>query len=379
MQQKPVLIYHHLTKATDAQGIHIHEMCRAFERLDWEVHKAALVQNEALGKDTTTQFSWLQHFPKWMIELFKIIYNIFEIRSLYRLVKTYSPQFIYERYSLYNIAGIVVAWWCKLPLILEINSPLAWEEKQYSHLTCYWLAQWIENFLIHHSFKTIAVSHELKRSLVKLGAPEDKIVVIPNGVYLQEYPAQVYINDYKLPDVKIITFVGWFRTWHRIPELIHTFVRHNIFEQCTQLWLVGDGPVRKEIEAAIAQYHVEKYVKITGPMDRQEVRNILLQTSIALQPAVTPYASPMKLIEYMAAGKAIVATDLPNIQELIQDGHNGMLFPDGDWGALSQKVVHLLHHPELVLQLGKHARATIESRPYTWDQNAKEVLSILGK
>lgn len=375
---KPTMIYHHCTQATDAQGIHIYEICQAFKKLGWNVEKVALAKEEVVvtKKHVESSLSWVHKLPTWLVEIMKICYNLRDIGRLWKAVRTHKPSFIYERYSMYNIAGVIVAFWTKIPIAIEINSPLVYEQKIEKKLFWERLAQGMETWIVSHSTKTIAVTHVLKDMLIKAGADPERIVVIPNGINIEEYPEEKYGRILK-DRLQKIAFVGWFRDWHRLPELIDALNRKKIFEQGTQLYLIGDGPARPEIKKAIQENKLESQVIITGSLSRQEVIEKLADIDIAIQPAANIYACPMKLIEYMAAGRAIIAPKLPNIEEILQDKVNAIFFTDGDWDDFANKILYLMENPTLAKQLGQNARQAILQRPYTWTHNAKQTLEIL--
>ena len=88
------------------------------------------------------------------------------------------------------------------------------------------------------------------------------------------------------------------------------------------------------------------------------------------------YGSPLKLLEYMAAGKPAVITALGQIKELVQDGYNGMLFEWGDDEGMVRKISALLSDAELRRRLGENARTTIENG-WTWEQQAGKIADVL--
>jgi glycosyltransferase involved in cell wall biosynthesis len=92
---------------------------------------------------------------------------------------------------------------------------------------------------------------------------------------------------------------------------------------------VGDGPARAAIESLTESLGIPDRVTVTGIIDRDEVARYVGVFDIALQPDVVEYASPLKLFEYMALGKAIIAPDRANIREILTHGRDALLFdPD---------------------------------------------------
>lgn len=382
---KNTLIYHHRTQAVDAQGIHIHEMCRAFRELGWNVEMVALVSDEAVGKVARQgeAFDLLAKIPPFLYEILEIGYNFVGFWKLYRRAKKTKPVFIYERYSLYNFAGILVSVLTGIPLVEEINAPLAYEKKKYDHLFFFALARFIEKSIINFSHKTIVVTDSLRNMLLREGARGDKMVVMHNGVNRHDFFSKANPFERKVNPSGghfcTIGFVGWFRNWHGLAEVVRRMKHRNWGESGVRFLLVGDGPSRPDLENEIYENGVESYVSITGEASRDQVLSHLAEIDIALQPAATPYACPMKLIEYMAAGKAIVAPRQENIQELIAHEINGLLFKPGDWKDFSGQVERLIDDGEMISRLGREARRTVLNRGFTWKENACGVLDLVAR
>ena len=98
---------------------------------------------------------------------------------------------------------------------------------------------------------------------------------------------------------------------------------------------------------------------------------------VALQANVVDYASPLKLIEYLAMGRAIVAPDTANIKEILQHEHNALLFNAADDAALRTAIESLMHNVELRDTLELAARDSINKQGLTWDHNAIHVLKLV--
>jgi glycosyltransferase involved in cell wall biosynthesis len=97
---------------------------------------------------------------------------------------------------------------------------------------------------------------------------------------------------------------------------------------------------------------------------------------IALQPEVTSYASPLKLFEYMAMARAIVAPASENILEVLEDGTDSVLFPKGDMDAFAAVVARLAADAPLRAKLGAGAAAKIARRDLTWRGNGIRVAAL---
>ena len=100
---------------------------------------------------------------------------------------------------------------------------------------------------------------------------------------------------------------------------------------------------------------------------------------IALQPAVVRYASPLKLFEYLALGKAIVAPNQPNIAEILTNGENALLFDPEDWNSMAVAIDRCCGDESLRLRIAEAARLTIKKQRLTWYANAGMVINLFAK
>ena len=145
------------------------------------------------------------------------------------------------------------------------------------------------------------------------------------------------------------------------------------------LLLVGDGPARKALEDHARTLGVERSVTITGIVPRDEVARYIAAFDVALQPAVVPYASPLKLFEYMILGCAILAPSMPNLSEILVDGENALLFDAENPESFSASLSRVCSDPEFRERIGKGATRTIIDRKLTWENNARIVVGLFEK
>lgn len=376
------ILYHHRTRAEDAQGIHINEMVRAFRKLGHNVEVVALTHGSRRQIYSRTPI--LSHLSPEMPIIYEVMewgYNLIGYYKLLQAIKKQRPDFIYERYNLFMIAGITASKHFEIPIILEVNAPLAMERAQYGKLFFKSLAQRSEQWICSQATGVIAVSTPLKKILIKQGVPGHKIHVIPNGVNLTafhpEVDGQKIRRYYGLQDKIIIGFIGWFRSWHAIEFLLEAVAalppqRYNL-----HLLLVGDGPARVSIERMCKRLSLDRYVTITGGIPHEEVPFYIAAMDIAVQPYCTWYSSPMKIFEYMAMGKPILAPKLPNITEILTHGRNALLFTPMNADELRRLITELASDRGLREVLGKQAYQDLIDRNYTWEHNAQQVIRII--
>lgn len=379
------ILYHHRTRAEDAQGIHVQEMVNAFRELGHEVEIAAIAsegKNQASESSESLTSRFAAKVPPLVYELLEILYNFYGFWLLAKKVVSFRPHFIYERYSLYTVAGILVSKLFRIPLILEVNAPLAFEKKKFGKLAFPSLARTFERWICSHSYKTIVVSTPLKKLLQDIGVPQDHMVVIPNGInphlFNLDIDGSVVQKRFGLDGKIVLGFVGWFRKWHGLEELLRAYVTHNMQEKNIHLLLVGDGPAYEGLESYARENGIiGTGVTFTGPVSRSEVPNYIAAFDLALQPDVTDYASPIKLFEYMAMGRGPIAPNKDNIKEIV--GHDyKALFEAGNWDDMARTILEYAQTKQQAIELGKQAQNILYENQYLWLENARRSLGLLN-
>jgi glycosyltransferase involved in cell wall biosynthesis len=391
------ILYHHRTRAGDAQGIHIAEIQRAFRQRGHEVVEVALVEagSEARADEQGGSVRGIAglaaraagSLPLPAKEALELGYNAVAYRRLVAAIRRHSPDFLYERYAANTFAGLTAARRCRIPFVLEVNSPLAREKAEHDGLFFRRATAGIERRLCAQADVTIAVTGVLAGLLEADGVPGGKVVVMPNGVRRgfgdAATPAAgaAFRRGLGLPPNAVIAgFIGWFRAWHGLERLIEAAASPEWRDAGIHLVLAGDGPAMPALREMRTAHGLEDRVVLCGPVPRGDVEAALAAFDVAVQPAVTSYACPMKILEYMAAGRAIAAPGSANVRELLTDGETALLCPgDANPGMeeLHAAVLTLARDPELRRRLGAAARRQVRERGLFWEENARRVEELV--
>jgi glycosyltransferase involved in cell wall biosynthesis len=355
-------------------------MVHAFRRAGHKVEEVGLTAGESgsIGEESPFWKAFVEFLPLWMSELLHYLYSIPAALWLRLKIMRSRPDFIYERYALGNFAGVMAARWAKVPIFLEVNSPLAEEKLAYDRLCFVSLARASERLILRHATRILVVSGVLKQVCVRQGIDPEKVVVIPNGIDMDHYlnrNGEEIRKRYNLQNATVIGFVGFFRKWHRL-EMLFKILAHELCDLNLKLLLVGDGPVRTELEEAVKAMGVEDRVVWTGILEHERIPDALAAMDIALQCEGTEYASPLKLFEYMAAAKAVVAPRQPNILEILREGDTGLLYEPGDPADMASSIRCLATDPELRKRLGEAARSHLIKDGFMWDENVAKILRL---
>ena len=380
------ILYHHRTRATDAQKVHILEMITAFRDSGHHVSVASLVKTEdkqAEPEQEAREAPWKRLMRKIPLayELVQLGYNLFGIPWLVYKIRHARPDFIYERYSLLNASGVIAARLTGKPIVLEVNSPLALEMSRENEVRAGGFASWMERRICGAATKVIVVSNPLRRIMIQNGVPESKLVLLPNGVNLARF--RTIGDGYALRDSrgignrKVIGFVGWFRAWHGLEFLLQAFCKSGLSGTNTVLLLVGDGPAAGGLRDYVNRMRLADSVIFTGPVSHEDIPSYVDLFDIAVQPAANEYCCPMKILEYMGLAKAIIAPAQENIEELLEGGRNAVLFRPGQVESLANALAMLAADPVLRSQIGKRALQTIYERGLLWESNAQKVVELL--
>jgi glycosyltransferase involved in cell wall biosynthesis len=377
------ILYHHRTRSKDGQFVHIEEMITAFRAQGHEVIIVAppSAETEDFGSDAGLVATLKRYLPKWFYELMELSYSLVAYRRLARAVKQHRPDVLYERYNLFLPAGVWLARKYKLPMLLEINAPILEERSKYDGLSLTKLARWSQAYCWKNADVVLPVTRVLGDIVAAYGVPEERIVIIPNGINGERFDADIDVAAAKkalgLENVLVLGFTGFVRDWHGLDKVIAMIAQDPPNAQ-RQLLVVGDGPERSVLEQQAKSLGIEKRVKFTGVIGRDEVAQYVAAFDIALQPAVVAYASPLKLFEYLALGKAIVGPAQPNLREILTHEHNALLFDPKDADGLSKVIARLSEDAPLREKVARNARAAIADQKLTWHENALRVVGLFN-
>lgn len=361
------ILYSHRIQSHDGQSVHVEELIRAFRANGHEVMVVgpSFYESADFGGESKTVAILRRLLPGVLGEFAELAYNIPAWWRLRRAYRGFKPDFIYERCNLYFLAGALIARLTGAILFLEVNSPLAAERAKFGNLRLRWIAAALERFTWRSATRVLPVTRVLGDILVEGGVAPDRIEVVPNGVVLDRFPL-------KAPSAAsqevTLGFVGFIRTWHGLNTVVDAMPGQPL-----RLTVVGDGPARPELEQQAAELGIADRVHFTGIVPHEAVPDHVATFDIALQPAVTAYASPLKIFDYMAASCAIVAPDQPNIREILRHEENALLFAAHDPNAMWAAIRRLMLDTDLRHRLGHAARADLESRRYTWLGNAERI------
>lgn len=370
------ILYSHRIQSRDGQSVHVEELVHALREAGHEVLVVGpgFYAESGFGGESRMVARLRRLLPGVAGELAELAYNIPAYRRLARACDDFRPDAIYERYNLYYLAGAWLARRRRLPLLLEVNSPLADERIRFGGLKLKRLAHALERRVWRAADLVLPVTDVLARTIAAAGVAPGRLRVVQNGIVLERFAAPA---PRPAPTPLMLGFVGFVRPWHGMDAVLRAIAAEP-GDRPVGLSVIGDGPARPELEALARDLGIAGRVRFTGLVPHEEVPGHVAGFDIALQPKVVEYASPLKIFDYMAAGRAIVAPDQPNIREILAHERTALLFDPDAEGAMWQAVRRLIEDDALRLRLGAAARAELVARDYTWRGNARRVAAWAG-
>ena len=377
------ILYHHRTLGDGAEGIHISEIVNSFRKIGHDVFVVSLIGGST-DIQSNKQRIWskiAKSMPSFFYEIGEIIYNISGYMSGAQAVKAFRPHFIYDRYAIYNYSTVALANRFDIPIVLEVNYPYSNQMEKFDE-TLYFkrLSRFFERRICCNATHVIVVSTPLKKFLVSIGVPTKQIVVMPNGADSEIFHPDISGKEcrcqYGLDEKMVIGFTGILRPWHGLDLLLRAFEQVSYEYSGLHLLIVGDGPARAGLERWLVSRDLSRQVTITGRQPYNMISQFVAAMDIAVSPRATFYASPMKILEYMAMGKAIIAPDMENICDILHHRQDAILFPPEDVEGLAGGLRELIRDPVLRASLGYEARRRIETER-TWLHNAQSVIQLV--
>lgn len=222
----------------------------------------------------------------------------------------------------------------------------------------------MERACLRGAARVLCVSEVTRRALMSEGVAEAKLAVIPNAA------SETYFAAGPCPIPELLEgewcgYVGGLQAWQGVEFLVDAFA----LTEAGRLVIVHSGNRgTQEVERRIARHGLGKRIRLQGPLAPAELAGVFARLRFTTAPLVETARNtwqgccPIKIVESMAAGTPVIASDLAVSRELIRDGEDGLLAAPGDRRAWAQAMERLFTNEELRARLQAGARCTAEAR-----------------
>ncbi|MEO5376755.1 MAG: glycosyltransferase [Magnetococcus sp. DMHC-6] len=232
-----------------------------------------------------------------------------------------------------------------------------------------------------HFLALVTISEPLAQRYRQAGLPEEKILVQPDGVDLDRFQNAFSVVEAKKqlalnPDRPLAVYVGHLYEGRGIEDILVAAGRLPWVD----FLLVGGYPQHLKGWRNQAESQGVGNIQFKGFVQNNEVPLMLWAADVLLMPysqrcPTAEWMSPLKMFEYMAAKRPIIATDLPALKVILSHHKNAWLVPPEDGGLLADAIAQLLSNPELSHQLAEAAWNDVQS--YSWDMRVKNILQFV--
>lgn len=322
------------------------------------------------AKDFSLYFL-MQHFPNPLSVIFGTIRLAKDVKSAED-----DRQKILHAHDVCSslLIALLMRKFFKLPFIVQIHGfplreqqiKLAKTKSPLSNFIWFLTKVWHNaavNFIRASSAPVLVNNSEVKSFYESCGIPSSKLKVISSAIDLQKNDegllstadAETCLGIKRLRKWVTIGYVGGLKPEKNVSTLIKAFrdALENNPEARVRLTIIGDGPMRGLLEETVKRYNLSSYVFFLGFIpDAYRFLNII---DLFVLPSLSE-GSPFSLIEAMAAGKAIIASDMPSIREIVRHNEEAILVDPSDVEALTQAILLLYNNPNLRAKLGRKAR-----------------------
>jgi glycosyltransferase involved in cell wall biosynthesis len=218
-----------------------------------------------------------------------------------------------------------------------------------------------------------AISSDIKKRVLKLGAPHDRIHIIPNGVIVDDFKPFSIFYKKKSYDNSYVLYLGGLKKIKGIDILLRAFA--IIKKDCPDLKLkiAGAGKEMDNLKELSNELGISTNVDFLG-MVRGDEKIRLLQNALFLVLSSRSEGLPVVILEAFASGIPVIASRVGGIPDIVNDGVNGFLVSPEDIKELAEKMAVLLDKASLRGQFGSNALVTASS--YNWQQIAEQYISL---
>lgn len=274
------------------------------------------------------------------------------LRGLHRLLASQQPDLIQTFLFHANLLGRIAARRAGVPHV--VCGLRVAERHSRWHLWLDRLTQRLVDRYVCVSKSVADFSHN------EGGLPSEKLWVIPNGIDVQKYPAPSAADFASLGVAsgrRVVTYVGRLEPQKGLSWLLETASGWlNRLPDC-DLVLVGKGPDRQELEQGCQRLGLSSRVHFAGW--RKDIREILAASSLLVLPSRWE-GMPNVVLQAMASGLPVLATDVEGVRELLGPQADAQTVPYGDTEAWTARILELLADPECAAQLGRKNRLRAE-------------------
>jgi glycosyltransferase involved in cell wall biosynthesis len=310
-----------------------------------------------------------------------VLYALRRMRFVFRIFKQEKYNMIFVRDGMVDaLLALYIKRIYKVPFVFEMSNPIEqsgeWRKFYSKHKYFWYFISKIEAHLtmhiLHKADLVLPISKWLKEDFAKKGIERSKILPLPEGIdpdRFSDADGEAIRRRYNLNDLKVVIYVGTIATMRKLDVLVYAFSKVKKSSENVKLLMVGDGTDKSNLERLAGELGIPDNVVFTGQVYSHEVPNFIAAADVGVSP-VPPLdfyklSSPIKMFEYMAMGKPVVANEeIPEQKEVIEESGGGVLVKF-DAESFADGIIELLDDPERATKMGRKGHEwVVKNRSY---------------
>jgi glycosyltransferase involved in cell wall biosynthesis len=307
-----------------------------------------------------------------------LAYNIqFFLKSI-PILRREKPDVICQRHSILNICGVLLSLLFRIPFMLEYNSSSFWKRESKEAIRMIPVLRLFESINLRAAHKVGVVSEVLKEELGQR-LPASRIFVNENGVDARRFSGDIdgapVREKLGLDGHCVVGFAGIYGPWHGVEHLARAIKYVAARDRNVRFMFVGDKRLKEVVQDIAVKDEVAPRIVLVDAVPHDRMPFYLAACDILCSPHVNMadgsrfFGSPVKLFEYMAMAKPIVASAVEQLSHVLQHRRSAILVQAGDAEAIAQAILGLVEDKGLRDHLGQEARERC-LRHFTWRHNA---------
>ena len=306
--------------------------------------------------------------------------------ALQRVLAESEAPCVYARHQAMSTAAAEVAAAERVPFVLEWNASERWAQEHWTRSSggvkgiVLPIVSRLEEGVVARATVVASVSAEATEMARECGAHPDGLITVPNGVDAAAIGRIADGVEKGAGERPLVGWIGSFGEWHGAEVLVRVAAR---VAPAARFLMIGDGNERAACERLAAELGAAGSIEFAGRLPHDEALRSLAGCDVLASPHVPLrtgepfFGSPTKIFEYMALGSPIVASDLGQIGEVLEDRRSALLVEPGSVEAAAAAIEELIAAPDLRVALAAAAQEDAR-RLHTWNDRAERILAALA-
>jgi glycosyltransferase involved in cell wall biosynthesis len=314
-------------------------------------------------------------------EIQQIRFDKHAAKELQEAIQTFNPDMVYERSAWMSNGSIEVVKPFKTKHIVEINAPFEEEVEEFENASSFiaFVGTKKLKHLLQSANLVAPITSSLQKHIVKnYDINPRQCLVVPNAID----KAEIQITDSRVEEIRrnldltnktVVGFVGSIFPYHGVGRLIQAVA--NLNNSNVVLLIVGDGYMIPELKEQAKIIGLSSRVHFTGSVRKEDVYNYITAMDVVTLPNTEWYCSPVKLFEYGALGKTILAVNEAGVSDVMSN-EEGVLFENNDTAFQEALLTSITDVEELQIKAGRFQEKILSN--HTWRANAHKIIQQIN-